>query len=153
LGGPSRWQRVAWPRTPKGKVELFGQLCTADGANAFGAWFDGLRDPWAQERIAVRIDRLALGLFGDAKPLRQGEGVRKLRIDCGPGYRVYYCGALTPKRPRIAAAAWIAGGPAGRFSGIPLAPTEWNALQGAQIRVDTSTRLPHALRSVDGSSR
>ena len=64
--------------------------CTADGADVFGAWFDGLRDPRAQERIAVRIDRLALGLFGDAKPLRQGEGVRELRIDYGPGYRVYY---------------------------------------------------------------
>lgn len=54
----------------------------------FGAWFDRLRDPQAQQRIAVRIDRLALGLFGDAKPLR--EGVRELRVDYGPGYRVYY---------------------------------------------------------------
>jgi putative addiction module killer protein len=62
--------------------------CTADGADVFGAWFDGQRDPRAQERIAVRIDRLALGLFGDAKPLR--EGVRELRVDYGPGYRVYY---------------------------------------------------------------
>ena len=62
--------------------------CTADGADMFGAWFDGLRDPRAQERIAVRIDRLALGLFGDAKPLR--EGVREMRVDYGPGYRVYY---------------------------------------------------------------
>jgi putative addiction module killer protein len=64
--------------------------CTADGADVFGAWFDGLRDPRAQERIAVRIDRLALGLFGDAKLLREGDGVRELRIDYGPGYRVYY---------------------------------------------------------------
>ncbi len=36
----------------------------------------------------MRIDRLALGLFGDAKALR--DGVRELRIDWGPGYRVYY---------------------------------------------------------------
>lgn len=64
--------------------------CTADGADVFGAWYDGLHDPRAQERIAVRIDRLALGLFGDAKPLRDGKGVRELRIDYGPGYRVYY---------------------------------------------------------------
>lgn len=60
----------------------------ADGADVFGDWFDALRDRQAQQRIAVRIDRLALGLFGDAKALR--EGVRELRVDCGPGYRVYY---------------------------------------------------------------
>jgi putative addiction module killer protein len=63
-------------------------FCSADGADVFGEWFDGLRDRHAKERIAVRVDRLALGLFGDAKPLR--EGVRELRIDYGPGYRVYY---------------------------------------------------------------
>lgn len=59
-----------------------------DGTDVFGAWFDALRDRQAQQRIAVRVDRLALGLFGDAKPLR--EGVHELRIDHGPGYRVYY---------------------------------------------------------------
>lgn len=62
--------------------------CTADGADVFAEWFDALRDRQAQARIAVRIDRLALGLFGDAKPLR--EGVHELRVDHGPGYRVYY---------------------------------------------------------------
>jgi putative addiction module killer protein len=54
----------------------------------FGAWFDGLRDRQARGRIAARVDRLALGLFSDAKPLR--DGVRELRVDYGPGYRVYY---------------------------------------------------------------
>jgi putative addiction module killer protein len=63
---------------------------TADGADEFGAWFDELRDSDARARIAARIDRLALGLFGDAKLLRGGEGVRELRVDYGPGYRVYY---------------------------------------------------------------
>jgi putative addiction module killer protein len=60
----------------------------ADGTDVFGDWFDALRDRQAQQRIAVRVDRLALGLFGDAKALR--EGVRELRVDYGPGYRVYY---------------------------------------------------------------
>ena len=60
----------------------------ADGADVFGDWFDALRDRQAQQPIAVRIDRLALGLFGDVKALR--EGVRELRVDYGPGYRVYY---------------------------------------------------------------
>jgi putative addiction module killer protein len=63
---------------------------TADGVDIFGAWFDRLGNQHAQERIAVRIDRLELGLFGDAKLLREGEGVRELRVDYGPGYRVYY---------------------------------------------------------------
>lgn len=53
----------------------------------FDAWLSGLRDRQARQRIAIRIDRLALGNFGDVKPV--GEGVSELRIDYGPGYRVY----------------------------------------------------------------
>ena len=52
-----------------------------------GDWLAGL-ELSARARIATRIDRLALGNFGDCKPLRQG--VSELRIDCGPGYRLYY---------------------------------------------------------------
>lgn len=59
-----------------------------DGTDVFGEWFDALRDWPTQQRIAARVDRLALGLFGDAKVLR--DGVQELRIDVGPGYRVYY---------------------------------------------------------------
>lgn len=54
----------------------------------FSAWLDGLRDDRAKARIARRIDRLALGNPGDVKPV--GEGVSELRIDYGPGYRVYF---------------------------------------------------------------
>ena len=54
----------------------------------FAAWFRKLRDRRARARIQVRIDRLSLGNPGDAKPV--SEGVSKLRIDYGPGYRVYY---------------------------------------------------------------
>ena len=54
----------------------------------FERWFTGLRDRNAVARIRSRIDRLQLGLLGDAKPV--GEGVSEMRIDYGPGYRVYF---------------------------------------------------------------
>jgi len=54
----------------------------------FAKWIDGLRDIRARARIQARIERLAGGHAGDAKPA--GEGVSELRIDYGPGYRVYF---------------------------------------------------------------
>jgi putative addiction module killer protein len=54
----------------------------------FASWLRALRDRQARARIQVRIDRLQLGLPGDARPV--GEGVSELRIDYGPGYRVYF---------------------------------------------------------------
>jgi putative addiction module killer protein len=54
----------------------------------FMAWFRGVRDRQAKARIMVRIDRLSLGNPGDVRPV--GEGVSELRIDYGPGYRVYF---------------------------------------------------------------
>jgi len=54
----------------------------------FAKWLDGLADIHARARIQVRIERLAAGNPGDVKPV--GEGVSELRIDYGPGYRVYY---------------------------------------------------------------
>ena len=54
----------------------------------FAEWLDGLRDLRARARVQVRIERLASGHIGDAKPV--GEGVSELRIDYGPGYRVYF---------------------------------------------------------------
>ena len=61
---------------------------TASGKNPFEEWLDGLRDSKAEARIAARIARLAAGNFGDCKALT--DGVWELRIDWGPGYRVYY---------------------------------------------------------------
>lgn len=54
----------------------------------FAEWLDGLRDLRARARVQVRIERLASGLVGDVKPV--GEGVSELRVDYGPGYRVYF---------------------------------------------------------------
>lgn len=51
-------------------------------------WFAALKDRNARMRIDVRIRRMSLGNPGDVKPV--GEGVSELRIDYGPGYRVYF---------------------------------------------------------------
>ena len=58
------------------------------GKDVFDDWLTHLADTRTQAKIASRINRLAAGNFGDCKPLRQG--VSELRIDWGPGYRVYY---------------------------------------------------------------
>ena len=57
-------------------------------ADAYTGWFARLKDREARARILVRIRRLSLGNPGDAKPV--GEGVSELRIDYGPGFRVYF---------------------------------------------------------------
>jgi putative addiction module killer protein len=54
----------------------------------FANWLRKLRDEQARARIQIRIRRISLGNFGDVKPV--GEGVSELRIDYGPGYRVYF---------------------------------------------------------------
>jgi len=54
----------------------------------FSQWIDGLRDIQARARILVRIERLAAGNAGDVRPV--GQGVSELRINYGPGYRVYF---------------------------------------------------------------
>jgi len=55
---------------------------------AFVQWLDGLRDIRARARIQARIERLTSGNPGDVEPV--GEGVSELRINYGPGYRVYF---------------------------------------------------------------
>jgi putative addiction module killer protein len=61
---------------------------TSDGRQPFVDWLQGLRDRQARTRIQARLARVAVGNFGDAEPV--GEGVLELRIDWGPGYRVYF---------------------------------------------------------------
>jgi putative addiction module killer protein len=68
-------------------IEIRHYLSRA-GKDLFDDWLTRLTDSRTQAKIAARIDRLAAGNFGDCKPLRQG--LCELRIDWGPGYRVYY---------------------------------------------------------------
>jgi len=56
--------------------------------DTYAEWLDGLRDIHARARVLARVERLAAGNPGDVKAV--GEGVSELRIDYGPGYRVYF---------------------------------------------------------------
>jgi putative addiction module killer protein len=64
------------------------QYQAVDGRTPIAEWLDRLRDPVVRARITARLDRLNVGLKGDWKSI--GSGVCELRIDAGPGYRVYY---------------------------------------------------------------
>lgn len=57
-------------------------------STTFDRWLRDLRDERATARILARLDRLAIGNPGDVKPI--GEGISEMRIDYGPGYRVYF---------------------------------------------------------------
>lgn len=61
---------------------------TRNGKDAFDDWLSELPDNRTQAKIAARINRLAVGNVGDCKSL--GQGLYELRINWGPGYRVYY---------------------------------------------------------------
>lgn len=61
---------------------------TAAGERPAVAWLERLDDTRSRAKIAARLARVQLGSFGDAEPV--GEGVLELRIDWGPGYRVYF---------------------------------------------------------------
>jgi putative addiction module killer protein len=54
----------------------------------FDRWLSGLRDVKAASRIRIRLDRLSMGNTGDVRPV--GGGISEMRIDYGPGYRVYF---------------------------------------------------------------
>jgi len=54
----------------------------------FSDWLDGLKDRKAGSLVIARIERLSYGLIGDTKLFK---GIGELRIDYGPGYRVYFC--------------------------------------------------------------
>jgi len=61
---------------------------TKEKDSPFETWLDKLNDINAKARILQRIDRIELGNFGDCEPV--GDGVHELRIDYGPGYRIYF---------------------------------------------------------------
>lgn len=70
--------------TPK-ELQIY---VTEDGRVPFSDWLTSLRDLKARSKIRVRLDRVSLGNLGDCHGV--GDGVQELRIDYGPGYRVYF---------------------------------------------------------------
>lgn len=67
------------------QIELY---VARDGGSPFEEWLTGLKDTKARAKIRVRLDRLSLGNLGDCKSV--GSGIFELRVDFGPGYRVYF---------------------------------------------------------------
>lgn len=61
---------------------------TSNGREPFNEWFGSIRDPTTQNRIENRLRRVALGNFGDCRPV--GGGVSELRLHFGAGYRIYF---------------------------------------------------------------
>jgi putative addiction module killer protein len=90
-------------------MEYIWAMFTLIASSRFEKWFGGLRDHRASARIRQRLARLEQGHAGDAKPV--GDGISELRIDYGPGYRVYFmrrgpvvilllCGGHKASQPR-----------------------------------------------------
>jgi putative addiction module killer protein len=66
---------------------------SATGKIPFKEWLEGLRDVSARANIRVRLDRVRLGNLGNNRAV--GEGVRELKVDYGPGYRIYFAQECT----------------------------------------------------------
>jgi putative addiction module killer protein len=93
--------------------------------NRYRRWFQSLRDGRARERIDTRLRRLRLGNFGDSKPV--SGGVSELRVDYGPGYRVYY--AVQERRVVILLAG---GDKSSQAADIEVAQRLWQSWKDAR---------------------
>src|SRR5258708_6048319 len=72
----------------KKRSKGYEPMNTINSTEEFDEWVDGLADRKVRALIYIRIKRAELGNFGDSKPVQ--DGVLEMRIDFGPGYRVYY---------------------------------------------------------------
>jgi putative addiction module killer protein len=93
-----------------------------DGSAPFLEWLSNLRDRNAHARISARLNRVKLGNFGVVKAL--GDGVNELKIDYGPGYRLYYA-----MNSRTVVLLLIGGDKSTQSQDIKLAKTYWQRQQ------------------------
>jgi putative addiction module killer protein len=98
---------------------------TIHSTEEFDTWLANLGDLKARAKILVRIDRAALGNFGDAEPV--GEGVFEMRIHFGPGYRVYYA-----REGRVVYLLLNGGDKSTQKADIKRAKDIWNQFQKEQ---------------------
>ncbi len=106
--------------SPQKTVEIY---CNRLGKEPYTIWVNSLKDAQTKARIEQRIRRIENGNFGDHKAV--GEGVWELRLDFGPGYRVYYA----PENERIVILL-CAGNKATQQQDIGQAQSYWKAYKG-----------------------
>lgn len=70
------------------KPKEIKEYVIGEGKSPYQKWLKSLKDVRTRARIRQRVDRLELGNFGDCEPV--GDGIYELRLDFGPGYRVYF---------------------------------------------------------------
>lgn len=98
------------------------RMNTINRTEEFSAWLSGLKDLKARARIIVRVRQAEAGNFGDVKPV--GEGVSEMRIDFGPGYRVYFA-----REGRVVYLLLSGGDKSTQRQDIKRAIAMWNAIQ------------------------
>lgn len=106
-------------------------------SSTFDAWLSGLRDRRAAVRVQVRLDRMAAGHAGDAKPV--GGGVSEMRIDHGPGYRVYFM-----QRGARLVVLLCAGDKSTQAADIQSGPAHCRAMEGVKTMGETFSRYDSA---------
>lgn len=116
---------------------------TSSGACSFEDWLDALRDARGRARIQERLDRIEQGNFGDCKSV--GGGVRELRIDIGPDYRVYFA-----EDGPVIVLLLLGGEKSTQSKDIEIAKNYWTDYQGV---ADATTLQKLQRKSASSSKR
>ncbi|MFD1972162.1 type II toxin-antitoxin system RelE/ParE family toxin [Trinickia caryophylli] len=103
----------------------------------FDAWLGGLKDLQGRAKVLVRLKRAELGHWGDCKAL--GDGLCEMRIDFGPGYRIYFV-----REGRVAYLLLAGGSKAGQRADIAFAKALWRTIR--RERTCVTSRLLASMR-------